>query len=109
MERHPDIASHPAKAGDTLVIYAIGLGPTTPSVETGQAAPLARLTATSTVNFGGSIGGVVVIPDYAGLAPSYSGLYQINVVVPPGLPKGVVNLTFDFSDSVSNSVQIYVQ
>ena len=80
---------------------------------TGQPAPaaepLARITSTGTINFGGSIGGNVVVPFYAGLTPTFAGLYQVNVVVPEGLPKGVVYLTLGFSDSVSNAVQIYVQ
>ena len=68
----PGVATHPAKPGDTLTLYAIGLGPTSPFVATGQAAPssepLARLTTVPTVNFGGGIGGTVVNPLFAGLA-----------------------------------------
>ena len=94
-------------------MYAIGLGPTNPSVISGQpapaTAPFAPLTSTVMVNFGGGPGGIVVIPLYAGLTPTFAGLYQINVVVPPGVPKGVVNVTIGFSDSVSNAVQIYIQ
>ena len=52
---------------------------------------------------------MLVTPLYAGLTPTFAGLYQINVVVPEGLPKGALNLTLDFSDAVSNAVQIYVQ
>jgi uncharacterized protein (TIGR03437 family) len=109
----PGVDTHPAKAGDALTIYAIGLGPTSPSAASGEPAPatspFAPVTSPATVNFGAGPGGMVVKPIYAGLTPTFAGLYQINVVVPPGLPKGIVNLTFDFSDSVSNSVQIYVQ
>lgn len=108
-----DVTTHPAQAGDALTIYAIGLGPTNPAGLTGQPAPatppFAPLTITPTVNFGGGIGGMIVTPLYAGLSPNFAGLYQINVVVPPGLAKGAVNLTVGFSDSVSNPVQIYVQ
>lgn len=109
----PGVNTHPAKAGDALTIYAIGLGPTNPQVISGQpapaTAPFTPITSTATVNFGGGIGGTVVMPLYAGLTPTFAGLYQINVVVPQGLAKGVVNLTLGFSDSVSNSVQIYIQ
>ena len=109
----PGVNTHPAKAGDALTMYAIGLGPTSPSVITGQPAPgnppFAPLTTLATVNFGGGIGGMVVQPLYAGLTPTFAGLYQVNVVVPEGLTPGVVNLTLAFSDSVSNPVQIYVQ
>jgi uncharacterized protein (TIGR03437 family) len=109
----PGVNTHPAKAGDALTIYAIGLGPTTPAVVSGQpaptSAPFAPLTSTATVNFGAGPGGMVVIPFYAGLTPTFAGLYQINVVVPEGLPKGAINLTVNFSDTVSNAVQIYTQ
>lgn len=51
----PDVNTHPAKVGDTLTIYAIGLGPTSPAGATGQPAPsvepLARLATTPLVNF----------------------------------------------------------
>jgi uncharacterized protein (TIGR03437 family) len=109
----PGVNTHPAKAGDALTIYAIGLGPTTPAVVSGQpapaSAPFAPLTSTATINFGAGPGGNVVVPLYAGLTPTFAGLYQINVVVPDGLPKGAIDLTVNFSDSASNAVQIYVQ
>jgi uncharacterized protein (TIGR03437 family) len=108
-----DITSHPAKVGDALTIYAIGLGPTNPQVVSGQpapaSAPLAAVAASALVNFGAGPGGTFVTPLFVGLSPTFAGLYQINVVIPPGVPKGAVNLTVGFSDSVSNSVQIFIQ
>ena len=53
--------------------------------------------------------GAVVTPLYARLTPIYAGLYQVNLIVPQRVPKGIVNLTLALSESVSNSVQIYVQ
>jgi uncharacterized protein (TIGR03437 family) len=48
-----------------------------------------------TSSFQASIGGIPVtnVP-YSGLAPSYTGLYQFNVVVPPNAGTGAVPLTF---------------
>jgi uncharacterized protein (TIGR03437 family) len=108
----PGANTHAARAGDTLIIYAIGLGDTNPFVATGAAAPsspLARVIGTATVNFGGGIGGAVVIPDFVGLSPTSAGLYQVNVQIPQGAPKGTVTLTLDFGDSTSNPVQIAIQ
>jgi len=108
----PGFNTHPATIGDTLIIYAIGLGDTNPPVATGAAAPsqpLAQVIGTPTVNFGGGIGGAVVRPDFVGLSPTSAGLYQINVRIPVGTPKGNVNLTLAFGDSTSNPVQIAVQ
>jgi uncharacterized protein (TIGR03437 family) len=109
----PGVNTHPAKAGDVLTIYAIGLGPTKPTVISGQpapaTAPYAPLTSSILVNFGGGPGGTFVEPAYAGLTPTFAGLYQINVQIPPGLPKGALDLIVGFSDSASNAVQIYLQ
>jgi uncharacterized protein (TIGR03437 family) len=108
----PGSNTHAASVGDTLILYAIGLGDTNPFVATGAAAPsdpLARVIGTPSVNFGGGIGGAVAIPDFVGLSPTSAGLYQVNVRIPQGTPKGTVNLTLDFGDSTSNPVQIAVQ
>jgi uncharacterized protein (TIGR03437 family) len=107
------VAAHPAKPGDTLTLYAIGLGPTSPFVATGQAAPssepLARLTTMPAVNFGGGIGGTLVNPLFAGLSPTFAGLYQVNVTIPQDVPRGLVYVKLAFGDSTSNAVQIVIQ
>jgi uncharacterized protein (TIGR03437 family) len=109
----PGVNTHPAQVGDSLTLYAIGLGPTTPAVGTGQPAPssepLARLTTTPVVNVGGGIGGTLVTPLFAGLSPTYAGLYQVNFTIPSNVAHGTVNLSLGFPDSVSNSVQIAIQ
>jgi uncharacterized protein (TIGR03437 family) len=109
----PDSA-HPARVGDFVTIWAIGLGPTSPSVGTNVPAPgsepLARLTATPVVEFGSTIFGTIsATPSFAGLSPGSVGLYQINVAIPAGVVSGNVNLTLAFPDSTSNTVQIAVQ
>jgi uncharacterized protein (TIGR03437 family) len=109
----PGVATHAAKAGDTLTLYAIGLGPTSPYVAAGQPAPssepLARLTSTPMVTFGGGLGGATATPLFAGLTPTYAGLYQVNVTIPDGAPKGNVYVSLAFGDSTSNSVLIFIQ
>jgi uncharacterized protein (TIGR03437 family) len=109
----PGVPTRPARPGETLTIYAIGLGPTDPSPATGRAAPssepLARVVGAASINFGGGIGGMQVVPFYAGLTPTYAGLYQLNATIPTNVPKGIVNLSLAFSDAVSNSVQIVIE
>jgi uncharacterized protein (TIGR03437 family) len=109
----PGVNTHPARVGDTLTLYAIGLGATSPAVATGQPAPgaepLARLTNSPVVNIGGGIGGTQVTPIFAGLSPTYAGLYQVNVTIPSNVPHGTVNLSVAFAGSASNSVQIAIQ
>jgi len=81
-------AAQPASAGDALVIYCSGLGPVDPPVADGGAAPLSTLSHTVnpvTVTIGGQPAQVL----FAGLAPGFAGLYQVNIVVPAGIPSGV--------------------
>ncbi len=87
------IPSRPARAGDALTVYAIGLGPANPPVESGVASPgdpLAYASPAPSVTFGGGLSGVAstVTPLFAGLTPGLVGLFQINVVVPADAPKG---------------------
>jgi len=85
--------SEPARPGDTLVIYALGLGAVSPPVTSGAGAPsspLANATGNWRVIFGTGVfvSGIEVTPSYVGLAPGFVGLYQINVQVPANSPKG---------------------
>ncbi len=80
-------AAQPASAGDALVIYCSGLGPVDPPVADGDAAPL---TLSHTVNpVTVTIGGQPAQVLFAGLAPGFAGLYQVNIVVPASIPGGV--------------------
>jgi uncharacterized protein (TIGR03437 family) len=111
----PGVLTHPAKPGDTLTIYAIGLGATSPGVLTGDPAPstepLSRVTATPVVNlFNTGSTSVTATPLFSGLTPTYAGLYQVNVTIPSNAPRGSnVNLTLGFTDAISNAAQIAIQ
>ncbi|MBZ5620434.1 MAG: hypothetical protein LAQ69_17170 [Acidobacteriia bacterium] len=109
----PD-GSHPATHGDTIVLYGFGFGPTSPAVAAGAPAPappdsLAQITAPLTVNFGDSLFGANTTPAFAGLTPSFAGVYQVNVVIPDNAPTGLVNLSVGFSETRSNTIQIVIQ
>lgn len=105
--------THPAHEGDALTIYAIGLGTTTPSVASGQPAPsstLANLDTMPTVVFGGGITPVTATPFFAGLTPTASGLYQVNVIIPQGVPKGSnVSVSLVFPGTATNEVAVAIQ
>jgi uncharacterized protein (TIGR03437 family) len=108
----PGVAAHAAKAGDTLTLWTIGLGPTSPYVATGQpapGAPYAWLTSMPMVVFGGGFGSPTAVPSFAGLSPGFAGLYQVNVTIPDNAPKGNVYVSLVFNTSVSNSVLIFIQ
>ncbi len=76
----------PAHAGDILTAYGVGWGATMPAAVVGSLAPngTANITAPYTL----TIGGVTAVVSYAGLSPTYAGLYQINFTVPSGLAPG---------------------
>jgi uncharacterized protein (TIGR03437 family) len=77
--------SRPEAGGNFVVIYATGIGRTTPLVPDGQAGPsnpLANADGVTSVNIGGLAAQVL----YSGLAPGFVGLWQINAVLPASLP-----------------------
>lgn len=75
-------ATNPASAGEVVVIYAAGLGATSPSFATGMAANQANVTVLPVkVTIGGQNAAVV----YSGLTQGLVGLYQINAILPSGL------------------------
>ena len=106
----PGVNTHPAHVGDALTVYAIGLGATAASVGTGAAASsAAALNSTPLVYFGDFVS-VAAMPIYAGLSPGSVGLYQVNVVIPDGVPSGNLDMRLMFPDgTISNQVQIAVQ
>jgi uncharacterized protein (TIGR03437 family) len=81
--------AHPARAGDTVVIYAAGLGAVNPALPSGLAAgasgtTVPTLAAAPSVRIGGQAAAV----QSAGLAPGLVGVYLLRVTVPPGVQAG---------------------
>jgi uncharacterized protein (TIGR03437 family) len=102
----------PAKAGDAIVIYCVGLGQTSPAATDGAAAgtnPTQQVHSVS-VEFGGIFDEITTATSiYAGLTPTSVGLYQINVAIPPNTPVGsVVPVTVVADGTTTNATTIAI-
>jgi uncharacterized protein (TIGR03437 family) len=100
----------PARRGtDFINIFATGLGPVTHQPATGAPAPASPVAETTTpVTI--TIGGVSARVTFAGLAPGFAGLYQVNVQVPSGAPAGyTIPVELHIGDIASNQVTMAVE
>jgi uncharacterized protein (TIGR03437 family) len=97
----------PVTAGDTLVIYCTGLGAVTSVLPPGVPATGATSTvAPVSVTIGGQPSPQVT---YAGLTPSFPGLYQVNAVVPSGVSGDTVPVVLTVAGQTSPPVTIAVK
>jgi uncharacterized protein (TIGR03437 family) len=79
------VTTHAAKPGDTIIVYATGLGAVTPTVADGAASLDAlRQTLTQPVVL---VGGLPAKVAFSGLSPQFVGVNQLNIVV-PNVPAG---------------------
>ena len=105
----PGRTSRPARRGETITIFATGLGPVSNRPATGQPGPGGPLALTSTTPLV-SIGGQPATVSFSGLAPGFVGLYQVNVSVPNNSPQGAaIAVVLTMNGVASNTVTIAVQ
>jgi uncharacterized protein (TIGR03437 family) len=75
----PGVPSNRAQPGETIIVYGVGFGGTTPAVPSGQITEASNsLTLPIQILFGSTPATL----SYWGLAPTFVGLYQFNIVVP---------------------------
>jgi len=100
----------PAQVSEIVSIFCTGLGPTDPAVASGQpgpsAEPLAQVKTLPTV----TIGGLAAPVSFAGLAPGFAAVYQVNAQVPDGVTPGdAVPVVITQSGASSNAATIAVR
>jgi uncharacterized protein (TIGR03437 family) len=92
--------ANPLPRGQVLVVYATGLGAV---MKQGQLSATAA-PVTAVVN------GQELPAEFAGLAPGYVGLYQVNVRIPAATPPGLgVSLTLKEGGQMSNTVSVALE
>lgn len=99
---------NPVRRGDTVLIYLTGLGALNPALNDGAAASTTVLSRiTDSVNV--YVGGIKATVAFAGAAPGFVGLYQLNVVIPASAPLGsAVPLAVETSNAFHDMVDIAI-
>ncbi|MBV9771114.1 MAG: hypothetical protein JOZ32_16195 [Bryobacterales bacterium] len=100
-------SSNPAKVGGTIMAYLTGAGAVSLQPADGAAAgsnPLSTVTSTVTATIASQSAQV----SFAGLAPDFVGLWQVNIVVPSGLTQGDFPLTVSVGGQSSNPANVSV-
>jgi uncharacterized protein (TIGR03437 family) len=71
-----------------IQVFTTGLGETLPPLEAGRPGASSEPFHRAAVAPEAFIGGVRAEVLFAGVAPGFAGLYQVNVRIPPGTPAG---------------------
>jgi uncharacterized protein (TIGR03437 family) len=82
------LTTHPIPRGAFAYFYATGLGAMTPSVPDGSGTCPAASGACSAAMPAVLIGGVSAQVFFAGQAPGFPGVYQVNIQIPQNAPTG---------------------
>ncbi|MDQ6758803.1 MAG: hypothetical protein M3Z32_02915 [Acidobacteriota bacterium] len=101
--------SRPVKKGESISLYCTGLGDVRNRPVLGAPSPSSPLATTLSPAIV-SIGGVDAPVSFAGLAPNFVGLYQVNAQVPAGTGSGpAVKVVLTIGGVASNTATIAVE
>ena len=112
------LCGQPASPGDSIQVYATGLGRATPGGDPGGRPLATGLVAPADGNplYGTvrtpvvTVGGVPAPVQFSGLAPGFAGLYQINLRIPGSAPAGDdVTVTISMPDGPSDTATIAIR
>ena len=104
----PHTAATPVPAGGYIFLFTTGGGAISPPLQDGTAAPGSPLSLLSG-NVQVSIGGKPAQVTYAGVAPGFAGLSQINAIIPDGLAAGDQPVFVSVNGVASNTGLITVK
>ncbi len=99
----------PATPGEYLTIYGLGLGPVTNSPGDGAASSATPLSYTLQIPVL-TIGGAKAHVSFSGLTPGFTGLYQVNALVPGGIANGDdITIVLSIGGAISNTITTSIQ
>ncbi len=107
-DSQPVTAANPAHPGETLTLFATGLGPVRAAINPGQpfpASPLALVNSPVDVTVNGAGASVL----YAGGYPGSVDGYQVNFIVPPALTPGTASLQLAAAWIPGDTVKLPIQ
>ena len=101
-------AAKPLAAGDFAFLYASGLGRSSNEPATGSAAPLSPL-AMAAADVRVTLAGQPCDVQFAGLAPGFVGVYQVNFRAPANAPSGMQDLIITAGGAAGPAVKVPVR
>ena len=104
----PVSAANPAHAGETLTLFATGLGPVRAAIDPGQPFPASPL-AVANSPVGVKVNGTDTNVLYAGGYPGAVDGYQVNFTLPSGIGPGTINLELSAAWVPGDGVKLPVE
>jgi uncharacterized protein (TIGR03437 family) len=101
-------AARPLVPGEFAFVYAAGLGRVTNPPATGAAPPLLALAA-AVADVRVTLAGLPCEVQFAGLAPGFVGIYQVNFRAPANAPGGSQDLVVAAGGMLSPAVKVLVR
>jgi len=93
-----------AMKGDNVFVYVSGLGAVSNQPADGAGGPASPLAAAMT-DVQVTLGGLACEVQFAGLAPGFTGVYQVNFRIPAGIASGLQDLVVNGSPAVKVAVE----
>jgi uncharacterized protein (TIGR03437 family) len=101
-------AARPLAPAEFAFLYAAGLGQVANQPKTGDGAPVDAL-ASAMADVRVTLAGIPCEVQFAGLAPTLVGVYQVNFRVPPNAPSGLQDLVVTASGIASPVVKTAIR